>query len=323
MILRPLVFAAAAAGLICSCVAAAAEAPVGRPVRVVSLSFPIGTPMDQVFARVDAEGSRGADLIVLPETLGDTKEQTMDSPIIAAAAEKARAHRTYVVAPIYRKDGEKLYNSAVLLDRGGRVAGIYDKAFPVLMEYKDHPALVPGSADPPVFETDFGKVGCAICFDANFPELWKRLGDKGAELVVFPSAYSAGNTLQEHALINHFYVVSSTWNGDCIVCDITGKRILDEKGEGIHVSRITLDLDRSIFHLDYNREKRDRLLRDHPGSVAADDSVSREGWFVLQAQKPGVSVKALAKEYGLETLQDYISRSRAEINQRRGGVFAW
>ncbi|MBW7864547.1 MAG: carbon-nitrogen hydrolase family protein [Candidatus Hydrogenedentes bacterium] len=305
------------------CALPVAGESVGRPVRVASFSFPLGTPLEQVWERMDAEAASGVDLFVLPEMLGGGKAEPLDGPIITAAAARAKKHRAYVVAPIYRLDGEKVYNSAVLLDREGNIGGIYDKAFPVLFEFRDEPRITPGSVDPPVFETDFGKLGCAICFDANFPELWKRLGEKGAELVVFPSAYSAGTTLQEHALINHFYIVSATWNGDCIVCDITGRKILDERGDGIHVSRITLDLDRCVFHLDYNRENRDRLLKDHGDAVAADDSVSREGWFVLEAKKPGVSVRVLAAEYGVEPLREYIERSRREINRRRGEPFPW
>jgi hypothetical protein len=43
----------------------------------------------------------------------------------------------------------------------------------------------------------------------------------------------------------------------------------------------------------------------------------REQWIILRARRPGVSARALAKEYGLEELRDYINRSRREIDRMR------
>ena len=86
------------------------------------------------------------------------------------------------------------------------------------------------------------RAGVFICFDVNFPEVWQKLADAGAELVVWPSAYSAGTSLQAHAINHHLYIVTSTWLADCIVYDITGQEIHYQKGDGFNVSRITLDL---------------------------------------------------------------------------------
>jgi hypothetical protein len=83
------------------------------------------------------------------------------------------------------------------------------------------------------------------------------------------------------------------------------------------VSRITLDLDRGIYHQNFNIEKRDKLLKEHGAQVKQAKWLDREQWFVLQATEPGISARALAKEYGLEELRDYLMRSRREIDQRR------
>ena len=71
----------------------------------------------------------------------------------------------------------------------------------------------------------------------------------------------------------------------------------------------------------FNLEKRDRLLREHADEVIQEKWLDREQWFVLGARRPGVSARALAQEYGLEELRDYIDRSRREIDRLRGWPF--
>ncbi len=293
------------------------ETTIGRPVRVVSLSFH-DKGLAEISALVDREGARGADLIILPETWGGQKDpEPLDGPTTTAIAALAKKHRTYIVCPIDRRDGKRRLNSAILIDRAGQISGVYDKVYPYWSEFDLKPPVEVGEA-PRVFHTDFGKLGLAICFDVNFPQLWQQLADQGAELVVWPSAYSAGTSLQAHALNHHFYIVSSTQTRDCIVYDLTGEELLYQKSKDVNVTRITLDLDRGVYHQNFNIEGRDKLLRDQGDAVKQVKWLDREQWFVLQAQKPGVSARALAKEYGLEELRDYKARSRRAIDLRRG-----
>ena len=249
--------------------------PLGRPVRIVSIGFANGKCLQEIVEAVDGEGAKGPDLIALPETwLGqkDHVPETLEGPVISAMAALAKKHRTYIVCPIDRWDGERRLNSAVLLDRQGQVACVYDKVYPFWSEYDVEPAVTVGQ-EVPVYEADFGRVGMAICFDVNFPEVWKQLADQGAELVIWPSAYSAGTALQAHALNHHFYVVTATQKSDCVVYDITGQEILYERSDDLHVSRVTLDLDRGIYHEDFNLEKRDRLLQERGDDVLSGEKL--------------------------------------------------
>jgi len=299
-----------------------AAQPIGRPVRIVSISFQ-GQSLEEIARIVGEEGAKGVDLVCLPETWRGQGEgwETLDGPTIVNMADLARKHNTYIVCPLDRRDGETRLNSAILLDREGQVACVYDKVYPYWSEFDVKPPVTPGE-DVPVCEADFGRLGMATCFDANFPEVWKRLADQGAELVVWPSAYSAGTTLQAHALANHFYIVTATQTRDCIVYDITGEEILYEKSDDINISRITLDLDRGIYHQNFNLAKRDKLLEEHADDVVQEKWMDREQWFVLKAKRPGVSARELARQYGLEELRDYIDRSRREIDRMRGRPFA-
>jgi len=301
-----------------------AEESIGRPVRVVSFCFPPESAFESILEMVDAEGAKGADLITLPELCRgqtDQSPEAIDGPTVTALAKLAKKHRTYILAPIdVVEDGKPRRNTAVLINREGKIDGRYEKVFPYWTEY-DHDNPVEPGASVPVFDTDFGKLGVAICFDANFPEVWQQLADGGAELVVWTSAYSAGKHLGAYALLHHFYIVSSTWTHDCQVYDITGRQLLDEKSEPVNVSRVTLDLDRGIYHENFNLEKRDKLLNEHPDDVVEEDHLPREQWFILKSTRAGVSARQLAREYGLEELRDYIDRSRQSINERRGHVF--
>lgn len=312
----------AAAGALALCAAAYAGTAAGRPVRILSLSFS-SVPLEAVRDLIDTQAAKGVDLVILPETWRGQKDDTMetlDGPTIRAMSELARKHRTYIVSPIDRLDGARRVNSAILLDRAGRIVFVYDKVFPYWSEF-DHKTKVQAGFAAPVYQADFGRVGFAICFDVNFPEVWKSLADQGAELVVWPSAYSAGTTLQAHALNHHFYIVTSTLTRDCIVYDITGEEIFYQKSKDINVARVTLDLDRGIYHQNFNIPKRDKLLQEHADSVEQERWMDREQWFVLRSRRPGVSARELARKYGMEELRDYINRSRRDIDQMRGWEF--
>jgi len=293
----------------------------GRPVRVVSLNFN-NKSLAEIAKIVDDEGAKGTDIIVLPETWrGQTVPETLEGETITTLSRLAKKHNTYILSPIDRTDGKHRFNSAVLINREGRVVFVYDKVYPYWSEFDLNPPVDPGISGDMVYETDFGRIGMAICFDANFPEVWQVLEEKGAELVLWPSAYSAGSQLQAYALLHHYYIVASTYTRDCQVYDITGRRILDEKGDDITIARMTLDLDREIYHDNFNGDKLIRLLEAHGEEVEKELYMPREAWFVLRAMKPGVSASELAKQFGMETLTEYQKRSRREIDKRRGYNF--
>lgn len=317
--------------------AAAAPSPVpagisgdkiGRPVRVVSVAFTDGHPLEEIAGLVDQEGARGADLIALPETCqgqNAKSQQSLDGPMITAMSRLAKKHQTYIVCPIDRTEGERRYNSAVFIDRNGHVIGIYNKLYPVWQSECMKSGVTPGDGAT-VCQTDFGRVGFAICFDVNWVDLWERMANLGAELVIWPSAYSAGRTLQARAINYNYYIVSSTWIPDCLVFDIDGEQLMHEennRGNGTNIVRTTLDLDRCIFHLDLNApEKREKLLKERANDVVLDKDLRLESWFVLKAKRPGASARTLARQYGMEELRSYVCRARCEIDKCRGFEFS-
>jgi predicted amidohydrolase len=301
-----------------------ADEPIGRPVNIVSIGFSAGKiPIDELESIIQRECSIETDLLILPETMQgqSTKNtQTIDGPIIQSLSKLASKKKMYIIAPIDRMKKERRLNSAVLLDRKGTIVGVYDKIFPYWSEFDLEPPVQVGDKAI-VFNTDFGKLGIAICFDVNYPEIWQEFAAQGAEIVAWPSAYSAGKSLQAHAINHHYYIVTSTLKPDCLVYDMNGEKILHERSEKINITHVTLDLDRCIFHYDFNRRKLPSFLEKHGEDVVVEKEMNLEGWFMLKAKRPGVSARKLATQFGLEELRDYLHRSRREINAMRGWVF--
>lgn len=297
-----------------------ASEQVGRPVRITCISFANGVPLREFADQVDKAGSANVDVIALPELClgqGDGSWEDLHGPTVAAMAALAKKHRTYIVCPIDRRKGDVRLNTVVLISRTGEIVCTYDKVFPYWSEYDVHPAADVGS-DVQVYAADFGRLGFATCFDVNFPEVWTRLADKGAEVVIWPSAYSAGVSLQAHAINHHYYVVSVTQTRDCLVYDINGEKLSYTKSNRINVATATIDLDRGIYHENFNLQKRDKLLKEHSADVEQENWMQLEQWFILKAKRPGVSARGLAKQYGLEELRAYLRRSRRGIDEKRG-----
>jgi predicted amidohydrolase len=106
-------------------------------------------------------------------------------------AEKAREKKLAILGNIVEKEegsGSCLYDTAFAIDREGKLAGKYRKYY---LYPTEHRFFRPGE-EIPVVDLGVAKVGMAICFDHAFPELFRVLGLKGAQLVFVPSAVPQG-----------------------------------------------------------------------------------------------------------------------------------
>ncbi len=169
------------------------------------------------FAPPIAEAARrGADLVVLPETLtfygtGRTYADCAE-PIPGPSTDYfgglARRHDLYIVAGLLERDGHLVYNVAVLIGPDGRVAGKYRKVS--LPRGEIDGGIAPGS-DYPVFATRFGRVGMMVCYDGFFPEVARELSNRGAEVIAWPVWGCNPLLASARACENHVYLVSSTY----------------------------------------------------------------------------------------------------------------
>lgn len=160
----------------------------------------------RVVALVDDAGAAGADLVVLPELAltpyfavardEDARAWADDvatSPHVAAVASAVRAAGVVCVLPFAELVAGTVFNSALVLDADGTPAGVYQKAHipgrrgpagePVAGEVR---YFADGRSGFQVFETAVGRVGVLICADRGFPEAWRVLALRGAEIVAAP-----------------------------------------------------------------------------------------------------------------------------------------
>lgn len=262
---------------------------------------------------IDRAALEQPDLVVLPECfnalgLADapltSTAEPADGPTVTAMAAKAREHGTYIVCPIYEWRDGAIYNSAILLDREGRVAGTYHKMWPTVPEMDE--GVRPGE-ETLVVDTDFGKLGFAICFDLNFRPVGEGSRDKGAKLVAFSSMYRGGISTRIWAYDFGFYLVSSTPSEMSHFCTPVG-RVLGDLWDYQRVMTREINLDFEILHIDENNSRWDDIRRAYGRHVELD-IYGPEGIFVLTCQHPEKTVHDLIEEFELEPRREYFARS--------------
>lgn len=253
------------------------------------------------------------DIVCLPETfhaLGLASKEWFASaepvpgPTTEAVREVAWKNGMYVVCPIVERVDDKVYNSAVLIDREGEIVGRYHKVHPTIGEIEC--GITPG-VETPVFKTDFGNVGCAICFDLNFTDVVAGLKANGAELILFPSMYRGGLQLSIWAFNCSVYIASAyTGEGSAIVNPLG--RVLATSSLHNRIISKTINLDYRVLHIDYNNVHWDAIKLKHGADVEIEVATP-EAVFALFSNNRNLSVDDLIKEFGLETREEYFKRA--------------
>jgi predicted amidohydrolase len=192
----------------------------------------------------------GARLVVLPElcTSGyvfeSSKEarscaEPADGPSLQAWAEEAAAGDAVVVGGFCElgHDG-LLFNSAAVVDRNG-VIGVYRK---IHLWDREKLFFEPGRECAPVVETRVGRLGVAVCYDLNFPEVARGLALAGADIVTLPTNWpffprAEAERPMEFAVamttahLNHVFLAACDrhgeergveWTGGSVICDEWG-----------------------------------------------------------------------------------------------------
>jgi predicted amidohydrolase len=305
---------------------------MARYVGVSSISYSTGTgetpeKMQNALAQweyqIDFASLDKPDIILIPEIFmqnvshsASQAERIEKADLLPEGGEitkfvsrKAKEHKTYIFASYWRKDEKEkgIYNSAVLFDREGKIAGVYDKMFPTIGELEY--GTIPGDGAK-VFDTDFGRIGAFICFDLNFDELLEDYHRKGAELLCMLSAFRGGFMVNSAALRQQLFIATSTPGENSVIVDPLGRTLAESSAYGrIIFSKINLDS--QIVHIDFNVERVANLKRKYQEYVSIEVA-SPEAVYFISSIHPEVSVQDMIKEFEIEIRDDYFARARRE-----------
>lgn len=251
---------------------------------------------------VEAAAEAGAELVLLPEVFavleggamsqyGEVEGDT-EGPIQGFLATLARRHQLILVAGtiplISRPPGStadrliadgRVRASCLVYDSQGDQIARYDKIhlFDVMVndqqsQYSESRSYEAGDQIVSV-DTTVGHLGLSVCYDMRFPELYRQLFLRGAEIVTVPAAFTKvtgeahwETILRARAIENQCYIVAAgqggrhsetreTW-GHSMIIDPWGKVLsLVESGEGMAIAEVDLD---------YLQEIRQRMpIKDH------------------------------------------------------------
>ena len=275
----------------------------------------LGGNRRQACEMIDRAAQDGPDLICMPEIFAQRgmsfeeavpHAEPVPGPTTEVVGEAARRNNCYVIATMIENEGDRTYNTAALLGRDGELVGKYHKVRPTIGEIEA--GVTPG-AETPVFGTDFGRVGMAICYDMNFLEVGQGLCDNEVQVICWPSMYQAGRQLQFWALQFGCYVMSS-WGGQLNwIVDMTGE-VLATTGYQYPIVTAKVNFDREVLHQDQNREKWD-AIRDKYGEGVDIRIAHPEGIFTLASNMEDVTAQDIIEEFELETRRDYYARAKA------------
>ncbi|HEX7464060.1 MAG TPA: carbon-nitrogen hydrolase family protein [Actinomycetota bacterium] len=218
----------------------------------------------------------GADLAGLPEVwtyVGSAaRHREVAEPVPGRTSdwlsETALRHRMWILGGSILEAGDdgKVFNTSLLVDREGELVARYRKIHLFDVELPGQPPIRESFSYTPgdeivTAETEFGRVGLSICYDVRFPELYRALVVRGAEIVFVPSAFTFETgkdhwdvLLRARAIEGQTFVLApaqwGTWGrsgsgrrcyGNSLAVDPWG-RVVARAPDGVGVTFAELDL---------------------------------------------------------------------------------
>lgn len=182
---------------------------------------------------------RGAVLAALPENFSimglherdklAVSEVDGSGPIQSWLAQTARELHMWIIAgtvPVRADEPDKVAAASLVYDTAGRRVARYDKihlfdvGIPGRQESYCESSTIAAGNTPVVVDTPIGRIGLAVCYDVRFPELFRELVSRGAEVLTFPAAFTAPTgqahwdvLLRARAIENLCYVLAPAQTG--------------------------------------------------------------------------------------------------------------
>ncbi len=179
---------------------------MARTIRLGVIQAGFGEDMKANIAKIGrlirASAKDGANIILTPELFQGPyfckTEETRhfataypykDHPVVQTLAPLASELEVALPLSIFERDGQEYYNSLVMVDADGSLAGVYRKShIPDGPGYEEKFYFRPGDTGFKVWDTRFGRLGVGVCWDQWFPESARAMMLMGAELLLYPTA---------------------------------------------------------------------------------------------------------------------------------------
>ncbi|MEG2000275.1 MAG: carbon-nitrogen hydrolase family protein [Evtepia sp.] len=221
--------------------------------------------MEELIRRAAEEHK--ADLVVFPEAAVtgycyESVEEAWDNAVEAEGAELNRLKRlagTMQISLLFgavEREKRAIYNTVFFIKPNGTIVSYRKTHLPFMGVDR---FVIPGNAEPPILETQFGKIGIMVCYELRFPEICRGLALKGASLILQPTNLPEGGEshpdflTRARACENHSYLVScnrcgterdTNFIGRSQIVDFNGS-VLAEMGTQEGIIAVTLDLEQA------------------------------------------------------------------------------
>jgi len=272
-------------------------------IKVAAIQMRMGDAKEINRARAEAlvreAAAAGAKIILLPELFEglyfckdmDAKyfawaEPRRGHPLIAHFSALAKALGVVLPLSYFERDGERYFNSLVMIDADGTVLENYRKThIPSGPGYEEKFYFAPGDTGFKVWQTRYGKIGAGICWDQWFPETARSLALMGAELIFYPTAIGSEPEIGVDSK-DHWQRVQQGHAAANTVPVIAANRVGAEAGESC-----TLTFYGSSFATDYTGKKIAEADRESEGVIYAEYDLEmiarqREYWALFADRRP-------------------------------------
>jgi predicted amidohydrolase len=187
---------------------------------------------------IDVAVRRGAQLLGLPENfsfMGEEKEKLVQAEVIAKETQiflkkMAQRYQVNIIGggfPVPSDEVNKVFNTASLIDSNGEELSRYHKVHlfdvnvPDGNTYRESTTVMAGKELPSVYSSkQFGNIGLSVCYDVRFPEVYRYMSLKGADVMFVPAAFTAFTgkdhwqvLLQARAIENTCYIIAPAQTG--------------------------------------------------------------------------------------------------------------
>ncbi len=291
-----------------------------------TVSADIQKNVQKTISFIEKAAKKGATIIALqelfqtpyfPQWEGKNKDdyaETLQEFTVTSMQETAKRLNISLIVPFYEKHADKYYNTAVAIDKKGKIIGQYHKIhIPHDPGFYEKEYFEHGQLGYKTFTIDGVHVAVLICYDQWFPEAARMARLSGAEIIFYPTAignivnykaegdwHDAWETVQRgHAISNSLYVAAINrvgtegkvkFYGQSFVSDPFGKVLKRASSDKEEVIVAKLDLERNDFY--------------------------SEGWGFLRNRRPDTYAPLVADTYTkkskkLQNVAHYTSMKKA------------